>query len=295
MNIKQLKYWILAARPKTLSASVTPVVVACVLSYQDNGLLKWGPALICFFFALIAQVVSNLLNDYFDYIKGSDRSDRLGPERAVAQGWISPHSMLKASVILMGFACLLGCGIIYYTSWKMIFVGLSVCLGAFLYSSGPYPLAYKGWGDVCVVIFYGIIPVGFTCYAQTLNWGISSTICGLIMGIVSTNILVANNFRDKDQDRQSGKHTSIVLFGEKFGLFFYLFNGLIVTVISVLFLYERNLFCSFLPLIYLIVHYITWNKMRTIGKGKELNIILEHSAKNVLLLGALLIAGIILS
>ena len=291
----QIKHWILAARPKTWSASVMPVIVACALSYQE-GQFKWIPALICFFFALIAQIVSNLANDYFDFIKGSDRTtDRLGPKRAVSQGWISPQAMLRASILLMGFACLLGCGIIYYTTWKMIFVGIAVCVGAFLYSAGPYPLAYRGWGDVCVVLFYGIIPVGFTYYAQTLEWGISATVYGVAMGIVSTNILVANNYRDREQDRISGKKTTVVLFGEKFGRYFYLLNGVVSALICSCFLFTQNPYCVIFPIIYLIPHIIVWKKMGIIQHGKALNIILEQSARNVVLLGGLLILAIFLS
>ncbi len=293
MNNSGLKYWILAARPKTLAASVMPVLVAFALAYQ-SGSFKWFPALICFLFALLAQIVSNFLNDYFDFVKGSDRSDRLGPERAVSQGWITPESMLKASVILISIACLLGCSLIYYAGWKLIFVGIGVCLGVFAYSSGPYPLAYRGFGDVCVLIFYGIIPVGFTYYVQVLEWNLPVTIAGLAMGLVSVNILVANNYRDREQDRISEKNTTIVIFGEKFGRYFYLMNGILAVSICVFFFFTELKYAFFPLLLYLFFHIKTWEKMCAIRQGKELNLILGESARNTVVFGLLLIVGILL-
>lgn len=294
MNLQSFKYWILAARPKTLPASVVPVIIASCLAFHFDK-FKWIPAIICFLFALLAQIVSNFLNDYFDYMKGSDRTDRLGPERAVAQGWIKPQTMLKASVRLFAFACLLGLGVIHYAGWQMIWVGLLVCVGAFAYSSGPYPLAYNGWGDVCVVAFYGLIPVGFTYYIQALEWPVTATLCGLSVGLITTNILVSNNFRDREQDKISGKNTTIVLFGEKFGLWFYLFNGIAGVIICLFFLKYDLFWAAILPMLYLIPHIITWRKMYKIFKGRELNVILAKSSFNTIIFGVLLSLGIILS
>lgn len=292
MKKQALKYWILAARPKTLSASVMPVLVASALAWSD-GAFRWQPALICFLFALAAQIVSNFLNDYFDFVKGSDREDRLGPERAVAQGWISAKSMLYGAVLLMGIACLLGCSIIYYAGWEMILVGVAVCLGVFFYSAGPYPLAYRGWGDCCVLLFYGLIPVGFTYYTQALEWTWPVTICGIALGLVSTNILVANNYRDREQDLISRKYTTIVLFGEKFGRYFYLLNGVVAVTVCLLLLFFTKNQAAVLPAIYLIPHILVWKKMSRIRTGKELNCILGESARNVVLFGLLLIAGLL--
>lgn len=292
MKTERFRYWVLAARPKTLPASVAPVLVASALAWHD-GLFRWQPALICFLFALAAQIVSNFLNDYFDFVKGSDRDDRLGPQRAVANGWIRPKSMLWGAVLLMGIACLLGCLVIYYAGWQMIGVGIAVCLGVFFYTAGPYPLAYRGWGDVCVVVFYGLIPLGFTYYVQTLQWTMPVTLCGLAVGFVTTNILVANNYRDREQDRISDKRTTIVRFGEKFGRYFYLFNGLAaVAVCSFLFLYEKP-YAAFLPVLYLIPHWLTWKKMCRIREGKELNVILGESSRNLLVFSILIIIGLL--
>jgi 1,4-dihydroxy-2-naphthoate octaprenyltransferase len=292
MKKSTFKHWWLAARPRTLSASVMPVVLACVLAWQD-GRFRWIPAAVCFLFAVIAQVVSNFFNDYSDFVKGSDRADRLGPQRAVAGGWIKASDMLRVSIVLMACGCMSGLILVYYAGWQLIFAGFAVCVGAFAYSAGPYPLAYKGWGDVCVVLFYGIIPVGFTYYVQTLAWTPPVTICGLAMGLVTTNILVANNYRDREQDAISGKRTTVVIFGEKFGRYFYLFNGILAVCFCVcfFFIFQNRYWAAFLPMLYLLPHVITWRKMALIRQGEALNQILAESARNVVIFGILLSIG----
>lgn len=294
MKQVQINYWWQAMRPKTLAASIMPVILACALTIHA-GKFQAIPAAICLVFAILVQIVSNFLNDYYDFIKGSDRSDRLGPERAVAKGWISPYKMLRASILLILVACILGSALIYYAGWQMIFVGIAVCLGAFAYSSGPYPLAYHGLGDICVVVFYGIVPVGFTYYVQSLDWTIATTIAGVSIGIVATNILVANNFRDRQEDKISNKNTSIVLLGEQFGIWFYLSNGIIAVLLTTFFYCLQMPLAAILPPLYLIAHIRTWKKMRKIYQGKDLNSILEESAKNTIFFGLLLSIGILLS
>ncbi len=294
MNKTSLKHWLSAARPRTLPASVVPVLIGCMLAYKSSS-FKVIPALICFVFALMAQVVSNLFNDYLDFKKGSDRGDRLGPARAVAQGWIKPETMLRVSLVLIGIACLLGCILIYYAGWPLIGVGIAVALAAFAYSGGPYPLSYNGWGDFCVVIFYGVIPVGFTYYVQTLDWTVLTTLCGLSVGITSVNILVINNYRDRNEDKISGKRTTIVLFGEKFGRFFYLFNGIVAVLLCLCFMYWKMVPAALLPFLYLIPHFKSWKEMCRIKQGKELNKILGESARNVIIFGILLSLGLLLS
>ncbi|GHU89056.1 1,4-dihydroxy-2-naphthoate octaprenyltransferase [Bacteroidia bacterium] len=293
MNPTQFKYWLLATRPKTLPASVMPVFVGTALAFH-MGTFKWIPALICFLFALIAQIVSNFLNDYFDFKNGNDRSDRLGPKRTVSMGWIKPEVMLKVSVRLIALACLLGLILIYYAGWEILWVGIGVCIGVFAYSSGPYPFASNGLGDICVILFYGIVPVGFTYYVQSLDWTTPATLCGLAMGFTITNILVANNYRDREQDKRVGKNTTIVLFGSSFGRWFYFFNGFIAAGICMFLFFDGMKYAAILPLLYLIPHIMTWKKMCRIDRGKELNKILGLSSINTIIFGALLIAGILM-
>jgi len=285
--------WLLATRPKTLPAAATPVIVACALAYHDNS-FQWKPALICLLFALIAQIIANFANDYFDYKKGSDTEERLGPKRAVAEGWIAPKIMLVTTFALLVADLALGLSLLHYGGWKLIFVGLFVAIFAFAYSGGPYPLAYHGFGDVCVFIFFGIVPVGFTYYVQTLQWSIPVTICGACAGLVIINILVANNYRDRFSDVKTGKRTTVVLFGEKFGQWFYLLNGIVAVAGCQYFWMEKAIWAALLPALYLIFHIRTWKEMITINQGKALIGTLEKTAINVLIFGGLLSIGLIL-
>jgi 1,4-dihydroxy-2-naphthoate octaprenyltransferase len=286
--------WFLAVRPKTLPAAATPVVVACALAFHDAG-FRWQPALICLLFALTAQIAANFANDYFDYKKGSDNETRLGPRRAVAEGWISSRTMLRATFGLLAADCALGLLLIQYGGWLLIGAGIMVALFAPAYSGGPYPLAWHGWGDVCVLVFFGIIPVGFTYYVQTLQWTLSATVCGIATGLVVINILVSNNFRDRFSDKEAGKRTSIVLFGEKFGIYFYLLNGILATLVCQYFWLEKIYGAALFPLVYLFFHIRTWKKMALIGQGRRLIGILEQSARNVLVFGFLLALGLALT
>ena len=285
--------WFLATRPKTLAASATPVIVACALAYHEKG-FQWKPALICLLFAIIAQIISNFANDYFDYKKGTDNAERLGPKRTVAEGWIAPKTMLGVTLTLLILNLALGLLLLHYGGWKLIFVGLFVAVFAFAYSGGPYPLAYHGWGDVCVSIFFGIIPVGFTYYVQTMQWSLPVTICGISTGLVIINILVANNYRDRFSDAKAGKKTSIVLFGEKFGSWFYLLNGVIAFAGCQYFWMEKATWAALLPIVYLVFHILTWKEMVAINQGRALITSLEKSARNVLIFGATLSIGLIL-
>ena len=252
------------------------------------------PFIICLVFALIAQIISNFANDYFDYKKGTDGSERLGPPRAVAQGWIPPKTMLYATLGLLVFDALLGLSLVYYGGWQLIWIGFFIGIFALAYSAGPYPLSYHGLGDVCVLVFFGVVPVGFTYYVQTLQWTMAATVCGIAIGLVVINILVANNYRDRNTDKQAGKNTSIVLLGEKFGRYFYLFNGIIAVVLCQFFWLEHTFLAAILPMIYLFPHILTWRKMVKIGSGKALIPILQETGRNVVIFGALLILGLII-
>lgn len=286
--------WLLATRPHTLPASASPVLAASALA-AFHGSFRLVPALICLVFALVAQVVSNLANDYFDYKKGADNEERLGPPRAVTEGWISPRRMLTVTLALLAFDCLLGLSLVWFAGWQLISVGVLIAVFALAYSGGPYPLAYHGWGDVCVFIFFGLVPVVFTFYVQTLVISPDALLVGAALGLVSINILVANNYRDRDTDRAAGKKTTIVLFGARFGRYFYLLNGIIAVILCQYFWKVDAPFAALLPCIYLFLHLFTWRKMLRINQGKALIPVLQETARNVFLFSILLSAGLFLT
>jgi 1,4-dihydroxy-2-naphthoate octaprenyltransferase len=268
--------------------------VASALAF--NGCyFYWKPAVICLVFAVIAQVISNFANDYFDYKKGADKEERLGPKRAVTEGWIAPKTMLCVTIGLLVTDLLVGLSLLHYVydgKTYFILIGILIAVFAVAYSGGPYPLAYHGWGDVCVLFFFGIVPVGFTYYAQAQQWTLPVTICGIAVGLVTVNILVANNYRDRDSDAKAGKKTTIVLFGEQFGRMFYLFNGIIAVVLCLYFLSEKAVGAAVLPFVYLFFHIKTWREMIRIGSGKQLIGVLEKTSRNVLIFGLALALGL---
>lgn len=278
--------WIEAARPKTLPASISPVIIGCALAFRD-GAFQWIPALLCFGVALLAQIASNFANDYFDFKKGADGADRLGPERAVAQGWISPKAMLKGTFLMLDLACLCGCGLLFFAGWELIPVGLAIALCVLAYSAGPFPLAYRGLGDVCVLLFYGVIPVCFTYYVQALTFTWLTLILSIAVGLLSVNILIVNNYRDYRQDKAAGKYTTIVLFGRRFGRIAYLMNGCIALLLICPLLIQVELWMQSLFALYFALFIATWQKMRR-TEGRALNRVLGQTARNVFLFALLM-------
>ncbi len=278
--------WVEASRPKTLTASASPVLLGCALAYYD-GMFDIVPAVLCFLVALFAQIASNFANDYFDFKKGADREDRLGPERAVAQGWIAPKAMLVGTFVTLGVTCLSGLLLICFADWRLIWVGIAIAVCVLAYSAGPYPLAYNGLGDICVLLFYGVIPVCFTYYIQTLSFSLLSFLLSVALGLLSVNILVVNNYRDYEQDKAACKRTTIVLFGRRFGRVFYIFNECMAFVLVLPLVLEAPRWILFLFGILFVLCFYTTRELITL-EGRALNRTLGHTARNVFLFAAVL-------
>lgn len=291
IKTNSLKAWILASRPKTLTAAIVPVVIACSLAYH-SGCLKLFPAIVCLVFASLMQIASNLINDLYDYIKGSDRKeDRLGPKRATAEGWITVTAMRVGIIAVIVPACIAGCLLIRSAGLWLVAVGAICVAFAFLYTT---LLSYLGWGDVLVVAFFGLVPVCATYYLQTPSLNAPIVICALASGIVTDTLLTLNNYRDREADARSGKHTLIVTFGERFGIAFYLGLGIAACALSFLLIFFDMPAAALLPLIYLIPHFLVWRDMKRINKGKALNRILGLTSRNILIYAVLLSVGIII-
>jgi len=283
--------WIEAARPKTLFASLSPVLIGCALAWRD-GFFQWIPALLCVCVALLAQIASNFANDYFDYKKGADREDRLGPARAVASGWILPKAMLQGTFISLTLSCICGCLLLFYGGWILLPVGIFMAFCVLAYSAGPFPLAYNGLGDVCVLLFYGIIPVCFTYYVQAGSFSLLSILLSFAIGFLSINILVVNNYRDYEQDKISGKRTTIVLFGKKYGQIIYLVNGLLALLIVLPFLLLENVWQDLLFAAFFALFIMTWIKFKGL-EGRALNRILGKTSLLVFLFALIVTVALI--
>jgi 1,4-dihydroxy-2-naphthoate octaprenyltransferase len=240
------------------------------------------------------QIDANFINDYYDYLKGSDREDRLGPERACAQGWITLSAMKKGMIATTLLSCFWGLLLLKYCGLEMIPVGMLCVLFAFLYTAGPYPLAYHGWGDVLVIVFFGFVPVGCTYYTMAHDWTWNVTIACAACGLVSDLLLMLNNYRDREQDKISGKRTLVVRFGERAGRYAYLALGILAVGLCSFYAFNGYLMASLLPILFLLLHFTTWREMVRIYQGKELNIVLGKTARNIVVFGLLLSLGLIL-
>lgn len=216
----EVKPWILAARPKTLPAAMAPVLVGSALACHE-GWFQLLPAGICLAFALLIQVATNFANDYYDFKKGADTADRVGPTRAVASGLIQPHSMKAAAGLAFALAFVVGLGLIPFGGWWLLAVGLSSILCGYAYTTGPLPLAYVGLGDLFVMLFFGLVAVCCTFYVQAGYLTVESVLAATAIGALSTNLLVVNNLRDIETDRLANKKTLAVRWGRTFAVWEY--------------------------------------------------------------------------
>ncbi len=291
-----VKAWILASRPKTLTGAAAPVLIGGAMAFRAGYTDVILPFILCLLFAFFMQIDANLINDYFDFKKGTDREDRLGPERACAQGWITPSAMKIGIIITTVVSCLIGIGILLCNmQWELIVVGILCVVFCFLYTT---KLSYLGFGDLLVLIFFGIVPVGFTYYVMTIGeWTLSLTFAGLAMGLATDNLLMVNNYRDRNQDAISGKRTIVVRTiaskgkkeGEEICLDMYLWIGIFATILgfTALFLFPYSSIRFPLILVYLILHFKSFQRIKSLD-GKELNQVLGETARNIFLFGLLL-------
>ncbi len=294
MNPK-LKTWIEAARPQTLPAAFTPVIVGAGIAWHDSAFsaASTSVALIC---AFLIQIGTNFANDYYDFIKGADTHERIGFQRATAAGLIAPKTMRNATILTMGLAFLIGQYLVWIGGWQVLIIGLFSLLFGILYTGGPYPLGYNGLGDVFVFIFFGIVAVMGTYYINALEWSESSFWASLAVGGLCTNILVINNLRDVEQDTKAGKRTLGVLFGDTTLKAEYTLMLLLAYAIPPHFYFKLDygpwVLLPFLILPLAFIHSIkVWKETEKVN----LNKVLEQTAKFMALFGILFSAGIVLS
>lgn len=206
--------WILAARPKTLVAAAAPVVVGAGLA-AHHASFSALPAVAAFVGALLIQVGTNLANDYYDFVRGADTGERVGPLRVTQAGLIAPETVRRAMILVLAAAMLPGAYLVAVAGWPIVWIGLVSIACAVLYTGGPAPLAYHGLGDVFVFVFFGLVAVGGTYYVQAGSWPPDAWLAGAGVGALSTAVLVVNNLRDIDTDAAAGKRTLAVRIGRR--------------------------------------------------------------------------------
>ncbi len=286
-----LQAWMLAIRPKTLPAGAVPVVLASALAAVDGHFhfLKALVALVC---VLGIQVATNFINEIYDFRKGADTAERLGPTRTVAAGLISEKTMINVSASLVGAVFLLGLYLVSTSGWPIFLLGLLSLIFAWAYTGGPYPIAYSGFGDLFVFIFFGLVAVGGTYYVQAHTLLPPVLLAAVAPGLFSVNILLVNNIRDIATDRIVGKMTLPARIGASWARRLYV----ILTVIAFL-----------VPLLLSLSGYSPWGMLSLLSlplavsmirqlyasEGRELNDVLAGTGKLLTLHGILFSVGLL--
>lgn len=301
VKTNSVKAWLLATRPKTLSAAAVPVMIGTAFAWRNTSeQFNWIPAILCLLFAWIMQIDSNLVNDYFDFKKGNDDETRLGPKRACSEGWITSDAMVWGILITTLLGCMTGIPLILYGGLEMVMVGIACVVFCFLYTT---LFSYHGLGDILVLLFFGIIPVCCTYYVcmplhQQIPTGeviASSIACGLAIDA----LLIVNNYRDIDNDRSNGKITLAVRLGASKTRRLYESIGytaagiMIILVFFDLYQTDKLIPTYAIYLIYIILHRQSYQEMKRINKGAKLNQVLGLTARNIFVFGILSVAAIL--
>lgn len=230
MSASQVAAWVVASRPRTLVASLSPVCIGTSLALREVHEISWTLVGLCLAFAMFMQVGANFANDYYDFVKGADDERRLGPARSVASGVVTSSLMRTVAFVTLGCGFALGLFLMEFSGagWPLLLVGVASVFCAWAYTAGPWPLAYLGLGDVFVVLFFGLVATGVTHYVLVhkagLDW-IPVWWAGLAVGLIINNLLVVNNHRDAEEDANCGKRTLVARFGRKFGVVLYLLGS----------------------------------------------------------------------
>ncbi len=210
------RHWFLAIRPKTLTLAVVPVLVGTVLAWQQTGALLWAVLCTALGGAVLIQVGTNLHNDASDFERGADnRTTRLGPPRATAEGWLSASQVRRAALLSYSFALFIGSYLVWVGGWPILVVGLVSIAVGLAYTGGPFPVAYSVFGELFVWLFFGLVAVSATYYLHTGVVSSMALLLGALTGMPAAAVLVVNNYRDLDNDREIGKNTLAVRIGRR--------------------------------------------------------------------------------
>ena len=288
--IASIKKWFYAIRPYSFFVSMATVVLSAAIAFNE-GYIQWLPAILCLVFAVMAQITSNLVNDYADFKTGSDNENSMGKDRKLVTGEITPKQMLIAITISAILCLLVGLPLIFWGGWILLPFGLLIIAAAFCYSLGPLPLSYKALGDVAVILFFGIIPVTFTYFILTKKITPEIVSAGFAMGLVVDELLIVNNVRDVEEDKLHNKITTAVLFGKEFMMKVFLFNPLIACALGFYFLRDV---CDYkvwaIAIIPMIIYSINLYKKLRKFEGKQLNALLGKASFEAILFAVMVVA-----
>lgn len=295
MDKSNISAWMLAARTRTLPAAIAPVVLGSAMAIADKH-FAWLAAAAALMVALLLQIAVNLANDYFDYVKGIDTEDRLGPPRVTQSGLIPARQVKRAMLLTIGISLLPGIYLLIKGGWPVFLIGIACICAALAYSGGPFPLASHGLGDLFVFIFFGLVAVCGTYYVQALHLTRMVMLMGVIEGLMITAILVVNNLRDIHTDRLTGKRTLAVIIGERGSRIEYLLLlGAAYAIPVILWLGSQRSLWLTLPIVSLPPALALMRRVWSASDGVILNQALASTAKLALVYSLLLSAGLILS
>jgi 1,4-dihydroxy-2-naphthoate octaprenyltransferase len=287
-----LRAWILGARPQTLTAALVPVLVGTAVAHR-TGPLRIGALVAALLGAVFIQIGTNLANDVFDYEKGADTKERLGPLRVTQAGLLSPAAVRRG--MIMSFALAVLCGV--YLTWVcgpiIVLIGLLSIASGIAYTGGPYPLGYNGLGDLFVFVFFGLVAVCGTAFVGCGRVPLLALGAALPVGALATAVLVVNNVRDHETDVAAGKRTVVVRLGRRFGV------GEYLALLAVAYVVPVGLFVAglvgascLLPLLTLPLALPLYRTLALRADGPSLNRTLVRTAQLLLLYGILFAAGI---
>lgn len=285
--------WMEAARPRTLPAAVIPVMTATALA-AAHQVADYAKAAICLVFALLVQIGTNFANDYFDFQRGADTPERVGPRRAVAAGLVAPATMVRATALVLGAAFLVGLLLVREGGWVLLPIGIVSIACALAYTGGPFPLGYNGLGDLFVFLFFGLVAVDTTFYVQAGYLAPDVTSCAAAIGLLAANILVANNYRDAVTDARAGKRTLVVRFGKKFSVWQYALSNVVALLCPLALLLHGYRWPVLLPLVLAPWAVgLTRRLARSVEPAEQIAL-LGDTAKFLAAFGVLLSAGVML-
>ncbi len=282
-----------AIRPRTLSVAIAPVLLGTALAWADGSGQHWLALWITLACALLIQIGTNLHNDVIDFERGTDRPDRVGPLRVTAAGWISSSAMHRATTFTFGLALLLGAYLVAHGGWPILLAGLLSLAAGWSYSGGPRPVSHTAFGEIFVLVFFGLVAVAGSHWLQSGTASLDAWLCGAVVGLPASAVLLVNNYRDLDNDLKSGRRTLAARVGRAGARSVYL-AMLLLPFVLVSLLAWRGRSGTLLALLALPLSTLLAQRLRPDASAATLNALLSATAKLTLLLAMLLSIGVFL-
>lgn len=292
-NMNHFRNWILAARPKTLTAAIVPIMVAMSYAYFKTGDIAWGISICALLSSLCIQIGTNFVNDAQDFKKGADTEERLGPKRVTQSGDFTYKTVMVAAALMFAGSVAFGLPLVIAGGAPILLIGLVSVLCGYAYTAGPFPLAYRGWGDAFVIIFFGVVPVLGMIFLNTGEWHVEAALPGLQIGLLAAVLIAINNLRDVKTDEAVGKRTMAVRLGVK-GAKKEIAVLMFLPFLLNIYWFYQNLSLwrlSFLPFLALPLAIFLLKKVQNTPPGREYNAFLAKAAALHMVFGVLLSLG----